>query len=48
MDLAVFIFDIDGFTTKLSQGSLMVWESRFYLVFTLRATGYGSRSKMSI
>ena len=34
MDLAVFIFDIYRFTTKLSQGSLMVWESRFYeLVF---------------
>jgi len=30
MDLAVFIFDIDGFTTKLSQGSLMVWESRLH------------------
>jgi len=30
MDLAVFVFDIDGFTSKLSQGSLMDWESRFY------------------
>ena len=30
MDLAVFFFDIDGFTSKLSQGSLMDWESRLY------------------
>ena len=30
MDLAVFFFDIDGFTSKLSQGSLMDWESRFH------------------
>ena len=40
MDLAVFVFDIDGFTSKLSQGSLMDWESRIKRGFSRQVKQY--------